>query len=70
VKTIRGIIFKATSDLGRVNAQALNRDGRTQYNTAKRFIEQAEDALTKRNFVLAKSLADKALAVAVQLAAR
>ena len=48
----------------------LTSDGRTQYDTARRFIAQADDALTKKNLVLARSLADKALAVAAQLAAR
>lgn len=73
VEVVRGIrvtIDKASSDLKRVNYGALNRDGRTQYDTAKRFIAQAEDALTKRNLVFARSFADKALAVATQLAPR
>jgi hypothetical protein len=73
VEVVRGIqvtIDRASADLKRVNFGALSRDGRTQYDTAKRFIAQAEDALSKRNLVLARSLADKALAVAVQLAPR
>jgi hypothetical protein len=70
VRGIRVTIDRATSELKRVNFGGLSRDGRTQYATAKRFIEQAEDALTKRNLVLARSLADKALAVAAQLAPR
>jgi hypothetical protein len=71
VEVVRGIrvtINSAAADLKRVNYGALNRDGRTQYDTSKRFIAQAEDALTKRNLALARTLADKALAVAVQLA--
>jgi hypothetical protein len=73
VEVVRGIrvtIERAAADLKRVNYAALTGDGRTQYDTAKRFIAQAEDALTKRNLVLARSLADKALAVALQLAPR
>ena len=73
VEVVRGIrvtIDRAAADLKRVNYAALNGDGRTQYDTAKRFIAQAEDALTKRNLVLARSLADKALVVAAQLAPR
>ena len=73
VEVARGIrvtIDRAAADLKRVNFPALNGDGRTQYDTAKRFIAQAEDALTKRNLVLARSLADKALVVAAQLAPR
>ena len=67
---IRVTIDRAAADLKRVNLEALNNDGRTQYETARRFIAQAEDALTKRNLVLARSLADKALVVAAQLAPR
>jgi len=70
VRGIRVIIERAGTDLKRVNLAALSRDGLTQYQTAQRFIAQAEDSLTKRNLVLARSLADKALAVAVQLAPR
>ena len=73
VEVARGIrvtIDRAAADLKRVNPAALNGDGRTQFDTAKRFIAQAEDALTKRNLVLARSLADKALVVAAQLAPR
>jgi len=73
VEVVRGIqvtIDRAAADLKRVVFGGLNRDGRTQYDTAKRFLTQAEDALSKRNLVLARSLADKALAVAVQLAPR
>ena len=73
VEVARGIrvtIDRAAADLKRVNPAALNGDGRTQYDTARRFIAQAEDALTKRNLVLARSLADKALVVAAQLAPR
>jgi hypothetical protein len=70
VRGIRVTIDRATAELKRVNFGALSRDGRLQYDTAKRFIAQAEDALTKRNLVLARSLADKALAVAAQLAPR
>jgi hypothetical protein len=73
VEVVRGIrvtIDRAAADLKRVNYAALTGDGRTQYDTAKRFIAQGEDALTKRSLVFARSLADKALAVALQLAPR
>jgi outer membrane biosynthesis protein TonB len=73
VEVVRGIrvtVDRAAADLKRVNRAALNGDGRTQYDTAVRFIAQAEDALTKRNLVLARLIADKALALALQLAPR
>ncbi len=69
-RAIRAVIARAKTDLNRVDYRALKADGRTQYDTAKRFIQQAEDALKKRNLVFARSLADKALGVAAQLAGR
>jgi len=39
-----------------------------QYDTAKRFIQQAEDALKAKNFVFAEQLADKAATLAAALA--
>jgi hypothetical protein len=53
-----------------VNSQALNSDGKTQYDTAKRFVSQAEEAIKARNFVFAANLADKASALAATLAGR
>jgi len=71
-RTIRGSLLRAAADLGRVDYRSLSRDGRTQYDTAKRFIEQAEEAMEPRtrNLLFARSLADKAQALAQQLAGR
>jgi hypothetical protein len=69
-RAIRGVIARANADLNRVNYRVLNADARTQYDTAKRFVEQAQDALRQRNLVFARNLADKALALAAQLAGR
>ena len=71
-RTIRGVIARANADLVRVNFRALSTDGRTQYDSAIRFIQQAEEALEPRtrNLVFARNLADKALALAAQLAGR
>jgi hypothetical protein len=41
-----------------------------QYDTAKRFIRQADDAVKSKNLVFAKNLADKAAVIAAQLAGR
>lgn len=67
---IRATLARATADLSRVNYRALNTEGRAQYNTAKRFIQQADDAIHQKNLVLAKNLADKAATIAVQQAGR
>lgn len=69
-RRVRTLIAQAMSDLNRVNYQALNGDARNQYDTAKRFAAQAEEALRARNFVFASNLADKAAALAAQLLGR
>ena len=43
-----------------MNYEGLDSDGRTQYDTAKRFLQQAEEALKSGNLVFAGKLADKA----------
>lgn len=67
---IRAQLSRATLDLNRIDYRALNADARTQYNTAKRFVTQAEEALRAKNLVLARSVADKAAALAAQLAGK
>ncbi len=69
-RRIRTLLTQATTGLNRINYQALNTDGRTQYETAKRFISQGEDALRTKNLVFAYNLADKAAALTAQLSAR
>jgi hypothetical protein len=67
---IRTTLVRAQSDLSRVDYRALNTDARTQYDTAKRFIDQAGEAMKAKNFVIAKNVADKAAVLAAQLAGR
>jgi outer membrane biosynthesis protein TonB len=67
---IRATITKATADLNRIDYRVLNNDARTQYDTAKRFIRQAEENIRSKNLVFAKSLADKAVVIAAQLSGR
>jgi hypothetical protein len=69
-RRIRRLLGQATADLGRINYQALSGDGRTQYDMAKRFVDQAEQAVRVRNLVFATNLAEKAATLAAQLAAR
>ena len=67
VAAIRDLLGRATRDLSRVNSASLNNDGRAQYDTARRFIQQAEEALKARNIVYAGKLADKAATMAAVL---
>jgi hypothetical protein len=69
-RTIRASLTRANADLNRIDYRVLNADARTQYDTAKRFIRQADDALKTKNLVFAKNLADKAAALAAQLGGR
>jgi outer membrane biosynthesis protein TonB len=69
-RAIRASLRRATTDLNRIDYRALNADARTQYDTAKRFISQADGAIRSKNLVFAKNLADKAAALAAQLAGR
>ena len=69
-RAIRASLQRASADLGRIDYRALNADARTQYDTAKRFVRQAGDAIRTKNLVFAKNLAEKAATIAAQLAGR
>jgi len=65
--SIRALLSQATRDLGRVNVAGLGADGRAQLETARRFVQQSEEALKARNLVYAGKLADKAATLAAVL---
>ena len=69
-RRVRTQLVQATTGLNRINTQALNSDARLQFDTARRFVAQAEEALKARNVVFAANLAEKAVALAEQLSAR
>lgn len=58
--SIRGLLDRALRDLQKVNYAALNSDGRAQFEIARRFMQQADDALKASNLPFAGKLADKA----------
>jgi hypothetical protein len=66
-RAIRATMTRASGALNRIDYRALNANARTQYDTAKRFVEQAEDAIRMKNLPFAKNLADKAAVLAAQL---
>lgn len=66
-RQVRDLLTRATRSLGRVDYRRLSAEGRSQYEQAKRFSDQAEDALRDRNFPFAATLADKAATLAAQL---
>lgn len=67
VAAIRELMATATRDLSRVNPSSLNADGRAQAEAARRFLQQADEALKARNVVFAGKLADKAATIAAVL---
>jgi len=69
-RQVREHLARAGTDLDRVNYKALNADGRSQYDTAKRFIKQAEQALEEKNLVFAVFVAEKAAGLAASLLGR
>jgi outer membrane biosynthesis protein TonB len=69
-RAIRASLLRANADLNRIDYRVLNADAKTQYDTAKRFIRQADEALRAKNLVFAKTVADKAVVLAAQLGGR
>ena len=65
--SIRGLLDRAQRDLQRVNYAALNADGRAQFDTARGFMQQAQEALKAANLAFAGKLADKAATMAAIL---
>ena len=59
-KRTNDVLGRAKTMLERVVVGALGTQARQQHATALRFVQQAEQALVDRNFVLATYLADKA----------
>jgi outer membrane biosynthesis protein TonB len=69
-RKVRDVLARATRDLGRVDYGRLTTNGRAQYEQAKRFNDQAEQAIKDRNYVFATTLADKAASIAAELLPR
>ena len=68
--SIRARLTRATNQLNAVDYGRLSTDARDQYDRAKSFIREADDALRARNLPYAASLTDKAVALAAQLGGR
>jgi uncharacterized protein (DUF885 family) len=63
----RGLISSAEKTLEKIDVKALSGEAKTQYDTARRFLKQADDALKAKNVVYAWQLADKANTLATLL---
>jgi hypothetical protein len=69
-KRIRGLLSRASRDIGRIDYRRLTNEGRAQYDQSKALAEQAEQAIKDRNWVFADTLADKAATLAAELVDR
>jgi hypothetical protein len=67
---VKATMTKAKADLDKVDYKGLNPDGKAQYDTAKRFIDEANQALGQKNLVYALKVADKAAGLAAGLLGR
>jgi hypothetical protein len=68
--SIRDLIGRAKTGLERIDYRVLNTDARNQYDTAKRYVELAEEAIRARNLEFARTIADKAASLAAKLAGK
>jgi type IV secretory pathway VirB10-like protein len=63
-RAIRDQLARASANLQKVKYQSLSPNLKEQYDVAKRFMEQSEEALKAGNLVYAATLAGKALEIA------
>jgi hypothetical protein len=69
-RQVRDILDRASKALASIDYRPLTRQRKESYDTAKRFIQQAEDAIKASNFVYARFLADKADILSKELQGR
>ena len=67
-ETIRKRMDTASGVLDRIDYPGLSAERKAQFDSARRFIEQADEALKVMNLVFAEQLADKAATLAAALA--
>ena len=69
-RKVRAMLGLASRSLAQVDYRKLSVAGREQYDQAKSFGEQADEAIGQRNYVFAETLADKAAKLATELLGR
>ncbi len=66
-RDVRDVLDRAGKLLNSIDYRALSNSSKLQYDMAKRFMEQSEDALKARNYVAAKLMAEKAETIGKEL---
>ena len=69
-RNTRAVVDRARGMLNAIDYRQLSVERKAQYDTAKRFIEQADDAIKSGNYVYAQSLGEKAETIAKELAGK
>jgi hypothetical protein len=69
-KQVRDTLGRASGTLGRIDYRNLSQPGKLQYDMAKRFMEQADEALKAKNYTAAQLMAEKAETIAKELSGR
>jgi hypothetical protein len=66
-RKVKEVLTRTEQNLGKVNSRALSANGKQQLDTVRRMIAQVGEALEKRQYVFAQSLADKAETLSTSL---
>ena len=69
-RNTRAVVDRARGMLNAIDYRQLSVERKAQYDTAKRFIEQADDAIKSGNYVYAQSLGEKAETIAKELSGK
>jgi hypothetical protein len=69
-KQVRETLDRANRTLGTVDYRNLSQAAKLQYDMAKRFIEQAEEAVKAKNYTAALLMSEKADTIAKELSGR
>jgi outer membrane biosynthesis protein TonB len=69
-RQVREQLKRVRGDLTKVNPATLNAEEKSQYDTANRFVAQAEQALNEGNLVFAAKVAEKAASLTASLPIR
>jgi hypothetical protein len=69
-RKVRDTMERAGRTLGQIDYGKLPKPSQLQYDMAKRFIEQSEEALKAKNFTAAQLMAEKAETIAKELSGR
>jgi hypothetical protein len=69
-RDVRAQLTLAAATLNRIDYQRLSVGAKDQYDQARRFMSQAQEAMQARNLLFAENLAGKAVTLASQLSGR